>query len=89
MIETVLKHQLGGISKSIEDRMLKNVAGQTERVVEKIMPKLLSKPTFVNACAKSVTDGVAPAVEEMFKDTFRNVFMPGYTAGCLIFISSL
>jgi hypothetical protein len=78
MIETVLKHQLGGISKSIEDRLVKSMAGQSERLVERVVvPKLLGKPGFVNACSKGVTDGVGPAVEGMFNDMFRNVFMPG------------
>jgi hypothetical protein len=40
MIESVLKHQLGGISKSIKDRLVKSMAGQNERLVERVVPKL-------------------------------------------------
>jgi hypothetical protein len=49
LIETVLKHQLGGVSKSIEERLIKSMA---ERMFEKVVPKLLGKPQFVNACQR-------------------------------------
>jgi hypothetical protein len=34
----VLKHQLDGVSKSIEERLIKSMA---ERMVKKVVPKLL------------------------------------------------
>jgi hypothetical protein len=77
MVEKIVKREMSGIGKGIEDRIVKSMAVQSERIVEKVVPKLLGKAGFVGACAKGVVDSVGPAVEGMFASMFRDVFMPG------------
>lgn len=73
MVERALKHHIPKDS-NIKS---KDETASAERIVEKLVPRLLGKPQFVNACAGGMTRAISPAVETMFTDLFRNVFMPG------------
>ena len=49
-----------------------------EGIATEVVLNITSNPQVIDAVSNSLTNSMKPVVEGIFKDSFRNVFMPGY-----------